>query len=399
MNTSAPKRYAHSLIRHFILISIFFPAYYSKYQHVYYQDMTFMTIVALLFSINIWLKWNLDFKKHGFSILFISATLILYLVGAVLNYMKYPVVFWRTEPFNILIAFLFFITLLLIRDEHKVISDKVIRFAIYAILIHNGIGIIYRLFGGAKFYMQTLYYEATTISETNPCFSWMYYDASEYALILLLSMAFLMTYRSLFKNKYQYWAGQILLIICMLLTKTSIYYLATVILFGGDILYQLIKKYKSIQSYELYSYPIVFLFYSIVAYFLLHKIGSFREKLIIWEGTWDILRVKPEGLFVGFGYIPYEVPGIDVPLIQAQNTFLNHMLRHSMGTGILFAVLILVLLIATFAKKPNYCSLGILLAILIPMNMEFGLQSLHLPYVLFLIYTIFYRKGEITNAD
>lgn len=399
MNTSAPKRYAHALIRHFILISLFFPAYYSKFQHVYYQDMTFMTIVALLFSINIWLKWRLDFRKHGYSILAISAALILYLIGAVLNYKKYPVVFWRTEPFNILIAFLFFITLLIIRDEHKVISDKVIRFAIYAILIHNGIGIIYRLFGGAKFYMQTLYYEATTISEASPCFSWMYYDASEYALILLLSMAFLMTYKRLFKNNYFYWGAQTLLIICMLLTQTSIYYLATLILFGGNLLYQLIKKYKVLQAYELYSYPVVLLLYGVVAYLLLHKVGSYLEKLLIWEGTWDILRVKPEGLFVGFGYIPYEVPGIDVPLIQAQNTFLNHMLRHSLGTGILFAVLILVLLIVTFMKKPNYRSLGIMLAILIPMNMEFGLQSLHLPYVLFLMYAIFYRKGELTNAD
>lgn len=399
MNTSAPKRYAHALIRHFILISLFFPAYYSKFQHVYYQDMSFMTIVALLFSINIWLRWRLDFRKHGYSILVISAALILYLIGAVLNYKKYPVVFWRTEPFNILIAFLFFITLLINRDEHKVISDKVIRFAIYAILIHNGIGIIYRLFGGAKFYMQTLYYEATTISETSPCFSWMYYDASEYALILLLSMAFLMTYKRLFKNNYFYWGAQTLLIICMLLTQTSIYYLATLILFGGNLLYQLIKKYKVLQAYELYSYPVVILLYGVVAYLLLHKVGSYLEKLLIWEGTWDILRVKPEGLFVGFGYIPYEVPGIDVPLIQAQNTFLNHMLRHSLGTGILFAILILVLLIITFMKKPNYRSLGIILAILIPMNMEFGLQSLHLPYVLFLMYAIFYRKGEITNAD
>lgn len=398
MNTSAPKRYAHALIRHFLLISLFFPAYYSKFQHVYYQDMTFMSIVALLFTINIWCKWRLDFKKHGFSVLTISATLILYIILAMVNYKKYPVVFWRTEPLSILIAILFFITLLVIRDEHKVISDKVIRFAIIAILVHNGIGIIYRLFGGAKFYMQTLYYEATTITETNQCFSWMYYDASEYALILLLSMAFLMTYKKMFKNNYLYWGAQALLIICMLLTHTNIYYLATLVLFIGDLLYHLIKKYTVLQTYEMYSYPIVLVLFGILAYVLLHSVESYQNKLLIWKGTWDILRVKPEGLFVGFGYIQYEVPGIDVPLIQAQNTFLNHMLRHSLGTGIMFAILILILFILAFIKKPNYRSLGILLAIFIPINMEFGLQSLHLPYVLFLMYAIFYRKGEVNNV-
>ena len=398
MNTSAPKRYAHTLIRHFILIALFFPAYYSKFQHVYYQDMTFMSILALLFCINIWCKWRLDFKKHGFSILAISTALIVYIILSILNYKKYPVVYWRTEPLSILIAFLFFFTLLIIRDEHKVISDKVICFTIIAILVHNGIGIIYRLCGGAKFYMQTLYYEATSISETNPCFSWMYYDASEYALILLLSMAFLMTYKHLFKNNYLYWGAQGLLIICMILTHTSIYYLATAILFGFNLLYHLIKKYTVLQIYETYSYPIVLAIFGIAAYIILHKVGSFQEKLLIWKGTWDTLKVQPEGLFVGFGYIPYEVPGIDVPLIQAQNTFLNHMLRHSLGTGIMFTILILILFVVTFLKKPNYRSLGILLAILIPMNMEFGLQSLHLPYVLFLMYAIFYHKGEVNNV-
>lgn len=357
-----------------------------------------MSIIALLFTINIWFKWRLDFKKHGFSILAISAALILYIILAMVNYKKYPVVFWRTEPLSILIAILFFITLLVIRDEHKVISDKVIHFAIIAILVHNGIGIIYRLFGGAKFYMQTLYYEATAITETNQCFSWMYYDASEYALILLLSMAFLMAYKKMFKNNYLYWGAQALLIICMLLTHTSIYYLATLVLFGGDLLYQFIKKYTVLQTYEMYSYPIVLVLFGILAYALLHSVESYKNKLLIWKGTWDILRVKPEGLFVGFGYIPYEVPGIDVPLIQAQNTFLNHMLRHSLGTGIMFAILILILFILAFIKKPNYRSLGILLAIFIPMNMEFGLQSLHLPYVLFLMYAIFYRKGEVNNV-
>lgn len=398
MTTSAPKRYAHALIRHFILITLFFPIFYSKYQHVYYQDMSFISILALLFSINIFCRWRLDFRKHGFSVLAIAIVLLTYVIIAMVNYKRYPVYFWRTEPLNVLIAVVFFLSLLLLRDETTVISDKFLRFTIIAILIHNVCGIIFRLTGGAKFYMQTLFYEARTIEETDGVFSWLYYDASEYALMLLLSMAFFMTYRRLFKNAYLYWASQGLLIICMLLTNTSIYYLATALLFGFNLLYTLVRKYEILEHCVSYSYPILIAICGVGMYLLTRFLPSLQTKALIWKGTWDILRVQPEGLYVSFGYAPYQVPGVDVPLIQAQNTFLNHMLRHSVGTGLVFTVLILTIFIIAFIKKPQLRSLGILLAILIPILTEFGLQTLYLPYVLFLMYCIFFKKGESTDA-
>ena len=398
MNTSPRKRYGAALIRHFILISLFFPAFYTKFQHVYYQDLSFMTIIALMLTIHILFKCRLNPQKNIYTLLIIATTLIVYLITAVVNFKRYPVMFWRTEPLNILIAVAFFLSLLLLRKETEIVSDGFIRFAMVAMTVHNVAAIIFRLCGGSKFYMQTFYYEFTKISETNRTFSWLYYDASEYALILLLTMAFFLTYKRLFKNAYLYWGAQGTCILCMLLTNVSIYYLATLLLFGGDFLHRFLQNRESLHKYLPYSYPIITLIYGVGLFLLTRTVDAFRTKALIWRSALNLLRETPEGMFVGFGVLTIPVPGIEAPVVQAQNTFLNHMLRHSLWTGVVFTILIATILILTFLKKPNIRSLCILLAILLPILLDFGLQTLHLPYVLFLLYTIFYRKGEKNHA-
>ncbi len=396
MTTSAPKRYAHALIRHFIIIALFFPTFYSQFHHVYYQDFSFISAVALLFALNIFLKWNLDINRNRLATITIISALILYNIIAYYNYHHYSVYFWQSEPINVTISFLFFLSLLLIRDYKIVISEKVIRFTIVSILINNFIAIIFRLTGGGRFYMYHLSYDYKSIADMNNTFSWIYYDASEYALILILSMAFFIVYKKHFKNYYLYIVAQGILILCMIFTNTSTYYLATVILFVGELIHYLIKRLRILSCYVYYSIPVALFFFVLVGMFLFKQLDSFQLKAQIWKGTWDTLKIVPEGLYVAFSYVAYEVPGVDVPLSQAHNTFLNHMLRHSIGTGIAFLLLIASLWIIAFLKKPNYRSLGILLALLIPMNMEFGLQTLHLPIILFMIYCIFFHTD--TNS-
>lgn len=357
-----------------------------------------MTIIALMMTVHIFSKFRLDLRKHKYTVLSVAAVLILYLVTAIMNYKRYPVMYWRTEPLNILIAVAFFLSLLLVRKETEIVSDGFLRFAMVAMTIHNIAAIIFRLFGGSKFYMQTFYYEFTKISETNRTFSWLYYDASEYALILLLTMAFFMNYKSLFKNNCLYWGAQGACILCMLLTNVSIYYLATLLLFGGDFLHRFLQNKENLQKYLPYSYPVITLVYGVGLFLLTRMVDAFRTKALIWRSAYALLRETPEGLYVGFGVLTIPVPGIEAPVVQAQNTFLNHMLRHSLWTGVVFTILIATILILTFLKKPNLRSLCILLAILLPILLDFGLQTLHLPYVLFLLYAIFYRKGETNHA-
>lgn len=391
MNTSAPKRYAHSLIRHFIIIALFFPVFYTGYKHVYYQDVPLTGILAILIIINILHKWPLNFRRNGITALALIITLIIYNIAAYVNYRKFELVFWKTEPINVTIAFLFFITLLILRDYGTVISDKVIRLNIGAILVHNIAGIVFRICGGGRFYMYHLTYEYFTFEEMSNTFSWMYYDPSEYALVLLLSMALFMVYQKLFPKRYLYYISQGILVVCMLLTNVSIYYIATIILLAGDLLCYLIKRFSIPSKIVGYSYPVAFVGCGVFAMVLYRVIGSLQHKLLIWKGTWDYLQDTPQGLYITFSFLTYEVPGVDVPILHAHNTFLNHMLRHSLWTGIFFLILFLILWVAAFVKKPNYRSLCILFALLFPITMDYGLQTLHLPLVLFLMYCIFFR--------
>ena len=360
--------------------------------------MSFISVIALMLTIHILFKCRLDVHKHKYTVITIAAALIAYLITAVVNYKRYPVMYWRAEPFNILIAVAFFLSLLLIRKETEIVSESFLRFTIVAMTVHNVAAIIFRLCGGSKFYMQTLTYEFVKMNEYNRTFSWLYYDASEYALILLLTMAFFMTYKGLFKNNYLYWGAQGLCILCMLLTNVSIYYAATLLLFAGQLLHHLFTKNEKLQDYRLHSYPILIFLYIMGIFLLCQTVEAFRTKALIYKGTWEILQLIPEGSYVGFGVVSYTVPDVEAPIIQAQNIFLNHMLRHSLGTGLMYTLLIATILFTTFLKKTNIRSLCILLAILLPMILDFGLQTLHLPFVLFLMYCIFYRQGEKNHA-
>lgn len=398
MTTTPQKQYGAALIRHFIIIALFFPAFYTKYQHVYYQDLSFMTIIALMLTVHILFKCRLDFHKNKYTVILIAATLLFYLVTAMINYRRYPVVFWRTEPFNILIAVGFFLSLLLVRKDKDIVPDGFIRFAMGALVANNIPAILYRISGGSKFYMQTFYYEATRISETNKTFSWLYYDASEYALILLLTIAFFITYKKMFKNPYLYCGAQGLFLLCLVLTRVNTYFLAALLLFGGDILQEILRKHKQLQKYFPFTYPVLTLLFGGGIFLLTRLVGSFRTKALIWQSAWDFLQTTPEGFYTGFGGMTLEVPGLNLPVVQAQNTFLNHMLRHSIGTGLVFTLLIMTILVLAFLKKPNYRSLCILFSISLPILLDFGLQTLHLPLVLFFIYCIFFRQGEKTNV-
>ena len=157
MNTSPRKRYGAALIRHFVLISLFFPAFYSLFKNVYYQDVSFIGIIALMLTIYFLFKCRLDFRKHRFSVITLIAVLLIYTVTALVNFKRYPVMYWYTELINIVIAVVFFLCLLLVRKETDYVSDSCIRFSMVAMTVHNVAAIIYRLTGGSRFFMKVKY--------------------------------------------------------------------------------------------------------------------------------------------------------------------------------------------------------------------------------------------------
>lgn len=398
MTQSAPKRYAHSLIRHFVLIALFFPAFYSRFNHIYYQDVFFAGVLALLFAVNIFCKWRLDLRTHRYLVIPVSVLLLLYNLVAFYQYRANSGTYFRKSyQLNITIAFLFFLALVCVRDKDKIITDIVIRLTIYAFNVHAVLGWHYRINGGSIFHMMNLRYAKTPVNHANEFFAWMYTDASEYALLLLLGMALYMVHKDLFRNIWTYAASQLVLLISLYLTKSTTFYLAAIILFGGELIQFLCQRFRVKEKYIRISLAPACALGAVTACILFKFVDSFHMKYLIWKGNWAKIMENPLGMGGSFGVLTYEVPNVDMPLNQAHNVFLNHMLRYSLPLGILYALLFLSIILYSLWRRPNYRTLCIWVALLIPLNMDYALQTLNLPLVLFLLYCIFIHENKQPN--
>ena len=393
MNDTSPKRYAHALIRHFIIFSLFLPAFYSEYNNAFYQDIFLSNILAAFFVINILMHWKLDFRQNTVCTILLTLTLLLYNTASIMNYhLNKDLVSWKSYQVNVTIAFLFFLVLLLLKDSLCIVSDNVIRLIIRVCLLHNLTGFIFRFLGYSRIQMMNLEFEMFEINPANKYFSWLYLEASEYALLLLLEIAFFIVYKKHFKNMATYVLSQGVLIIGLFLTKSTTFLLAAAIMLGCQLIQYLIEHYKVSKKYVSLSIPLFTVLGIAFFWILFARIDTFHTKFLIWKGHWNMLLEDPVGLGTTFGPLKYYVPNVDTPINQAHNIFLNHMLRYSLPVGIFYTAMFLIIIVFSILKKPNYLTVGLWIGLLIPMNMNYSLQTLNLPLALFMIYCIFFHK-------
>ena len=344
------------------------------------------------------MHWKLDFRQNTVCTILLTLTLLLYNTASIMNYhLNKDLVSWKSYQVNVTIAFLFFLILLLLKDRFCIVSDKVIRLIIRVCLLHNLMGFIFRFLGYSRIQMMNLEFEMFEINPANKYFSWLYLEASEYALLLILEIAFFIVYKKHFKNMVTYVLSQGILILGLFLTKSTTFLLAAAIMLGCQLIQYLIERYKVPKKYVSLSIPLFTV--SGIAFFwiLFAKIDTFHTKFLIWKGHWNMLLDNPVGLRTAFGPLEYYVTNVDTPLNHAHNIFLNHMLSYSLWVGILYTVMFLIIIVFSIIRKPSYLTVGLWIGLLIPMNMDYSLQILNLPLALFMIYCIFFHT-EIQPA-
>ena len=396
MTQSAPKRYAHAYIRHFIIFAIFAPFYFSYYNHGYYQDIFPAGILALLFVINIFHKWRFDLQTNRMFVAVLGSTLLLYNLTSIIARKKYADLhtYWISDQFNITVAFLFLLVLLLVRDRATIVSDKVMQWLKYSIIINNILALITRLRGFERYYMYNLLFIKNELDPETKAFQWYYHTSNEYALLLLLYMAFFLTYRKLFRNIWTYSLSQALLVVLLFLTKAPGAILAGCLLWAFVLFHYVIKRFPVIKENLLYILPLLVVVLGFLFFLVFSKNEVFHERFLMWKGSWEVIRDTPQGWGTTFGVSPYETNYLPAGLVHAHNTFLVHMQRHSNAVGIIYFLLFAVVIVFSALRKPNFKTFGIWLAVLLMLCMDFTLQTLNLPLVLFMIYCIFFREKE-----
>ncbi len=389
---TAPKRYAHAYIRHFIIFALFVPGFYSYYGHDFYQDVFPTGVLALLFTINIIHKWSLDFRRNRALIISLGAAVVLYNLACFYTYRRFADShYWKSDQINITIAFLFLLTLLTLKDTAGLLTTKLMRMTLYAIVISNGLALIVRLLGYSRVLCTNLYFRMVPIEEIGGNLHWLQYSTGEYAFLLLLYMAFLMTYRKLFPNVWVYALSQGLLLICLVLTHASGALIAAGFLFGGQLLHYIINRFPVLRENILLIAPVIIAMVGGLIVYLFLREGEFKAKLLLWLGSLEVIRDTPGGFSGAFGITAYETNYLNIATYHPQNTFLTHMLRYSAPVGIMFTLLFVVLIIFSIIRRPNFRTLGIWAALFFMLNIDYTLQTLNLPLTLFMIYCIFFR--------
>ena len=396
-----PKRFAPALIKHVVAVSLFIPYFYSKSFNYFYQDYILANFFAILAMICIFTSWKLDLRKNGILLAGMSILLIAYNICA--TYMNYNYHHWYGEQINTTISFLFFMVLLMVKDPHALIDSNMIRSIIHMMVITNVLAIGYRLITEQNriLFMNNLVRRDKFEDIMAPQYSWLYIHKSQYALILVLCIAFCVVYRKMFRNMLTYILSLGVLIFALYLSDSYTSMGAAALIFVGQFLDYLRKAewWKKLVAGVAIGVPGI-----IGCVKLYEMIGEGRDLLslngrtLIWKVSWETITNNPDGVMdfiMGVNqFITYRYPnGWQVATAyNCHNVFLNQMFRFSLPVGTIFSLAFILLLLFAIKQNLSFTTLSIVVAILIPLCMDYALTNAEFTLYILLLFILFFRN-------
>lgn len=406
LSNYVPKRFATAMIKHVVAVSLFIPYFYCKDGNYYYQDYILANFFAILAMICIFTSWKLDLRKNGILLAGMGILLIAYNVCA--TYMNYNYHHWYGEQINTTISFLFFMVLLMVKDPHALIDSNTIRSIIHMMVITNVLAIGYRLITGQNriLFMNNLVRRDKYVDIMAPQFSWLYMHKSQYALILVLCIAFCVVYRKMFRNLLTYLMSLGVLVWALYLSDSYTSMVAAALIFVGQFLDYLckVKWWKKLVGGVAMGVPGV-----IGCLKLYEVIGENRDLLtlggrtLIWKGSLETIINNPNGMMnfvMGGDRFIYNIhsDGWKMKAYNCHNVFLNQMFRYSIPIGGFFTFLFLMVLLFALKRNLSFTTLFIEAALLIPLCMDYSLTSAELTILVTLLCIIFFTNSTRTKS-
>jgi len=397
-----PKRFAQAMIKHVVAVSLFFPYIYSARENCFYQDFILANFFAVLAMIFIFTSWKLDLRKNGILLAGMGILLICY--NGWFTYMNKTYHHWYGEQINTTIIFLFFMVLLMVKDVHALIDNNMIRSIIHMMVTSNVLAIGYRLITGQNRilimnnYVRLDKYEEIMVKD----FSWLYIHKSQYAVILVLCIAFCTVYRKLFNNIFTYLLTLGVLCFALYLSDTYTSMVATVLIFMGQFFDYLWKAkwWKKLIAAVSLGVPGVIgcgkLYEMIIENRDLLTLGS---RTMIWKGSWAYITSNPIGA-IGYSmgvdqfnsYIHYA--GWQMRSYNCHNVFLNQMFRFSIPVGGIFTLLFLMILLFALKRNFSFTTITIVIALLIPLCMDYALTNVEFILFITILFIMFFRNND-----
>lgn len=401
-----PKRFAQAMIKHVVAVSLFIPYFYSKSFNYYYQDYILANFFAILAMVFILTSWKLDLRKNGILLAGMGILLIAYNVCA--TYMNYNYHHWYGEQINTTISFLFFMVLLMVKDSHALIDRNTIRSIIHMMVTTNVLAIGYRLLTGNNGILIMnhdigLFKHAEMMADQ---YSWLYYHKSQYALILVLCIAFCVVYREMFRNMLTYILSLGVFVWALYLSDSYTSMAAAALIFVGQFLDYLRKAewWKKLVAGVAMGVP------GIIGCLKLYEmIGTNRNlftmngRTFIWQSSWENIINNPNGIMdftMGIDKFNTQMPPYTwyFDTYNCHNVFLNQMFRFSIPVGGIFTLLFLMILLFALKRNFSFGTLFIVSAIIIPFCMDYSLTNVEFILYSTLIFIMFFRNNKSAPA-
>jgi len=233
-------------------------------------------------------------------------------------------------------------------------------------------------------------------------FSWIYYHKSQYCFVLLLFIAFSVICRKQFKNKWFFPVSNLVFLFGIVISHTYTALFAAVLIYAGLALDALRSKLRTLNKkyFLLLIPPVILLAFVIWRMSRERNIWTLGSRTYIWaEGIRQILK-NPLGIGTGFGPAKFSVPGISFQVYNCHNVFLNEMWRFSLPVGLLFTLIFVSILIYSLKKKFFFLHIGIWIAFLISLGMDYSLLGREFTLTFFYFYMIFFlpnTKEQISD--
>ena len=234
-------------------------------------------------------------------------------------------------------------------------------------------------------------------------YSWLYFHKSQYALILVLCIAFCVVYRKLFRNIYTYLLSLGVLLFALYLSDTYTSMAAVILIFIGQFFDYLCKAkwWKKLIALTMLGIPGIIgcikLYEMIIKNRDLLTLGG---RTLIWKGSWEMITNHPNGISnysMGVNQFIYFIrsDGWKCWTYNCHNVFLNQMFRYSFPVGSIYVLLFLIIFLFAVIRDFSFSKIFIFLSILIPLSMDYSLTNTELLLYLTLIFVLFYKNNKV----
>ena len=395
LDTIKQKRFPEQMLKHIIFFSLFAPLFLTSVGSPCVPDIILVNGFVFLFLLAVFLQKRVVFDRKSPLSWALAILLLLYNLAAIyVNLNRH----WFLGQLNVALPFLLFLALLSLRQDGSEDFDSLIRFFIQCIVISNLLGLAVYAIGleGLRFQYGSPIRVAPNLGFGERRFDWIYYHKSQYSLMLVLHLGFLTVYRRYFKSKWTFAASVAVLVAGLVVSHTYAAMFAALFIPFGVLADKLHKKHPKFRAkYLLWLIPAAALLG--VAVYVISKernIFTLGSRTYIWKSAVDFILHNPMGVGKECGGVEIPIHELGWNVYNGHNVFLNFLLQFSVPAGLCMVGMLIAIGIAAFRRNLSFTTLGIFIALLIPMNMDWSLLPTEYPIFLLTLYLMFFLPSE-----